>query len=220
MPGIFIAIIGLLVISIIFVNLKNPFQKKTREQYLQELAHFLEGKVEPIEDKENSFRISFNFENYKFVFEDIELLGFGAKDTKGQLIAETSRHLNFGFVETREKTSIKSGIMLASEIVDEPARKIVKVRLPESLSKFTANTNDPTTANRLMQDERVVQVFESYRNKDARGYHTISLRIVDGKVILEYQRSGITKPSLLGLIGDTASIESDIRKLLIIKLCL
>ena len=70
--GISILVIAALIFGIVYINSSSVHKKKTREEYLQDLANFLEGKVEPIVDRENSHKIEFNFEGYPFLYEDVQ----------------------------------------------------------------------------------------------------------------------------------------------------
>ena len=61
-----------LVLLGIFLFSSNPiFKPKSREQFIKDIAQFVEGRIEPIPEKGNSIRINFTFENEPFVFDTL-----------------------------------------------------------------------------------------------------------------------------------------------------
>ena len=117
MKGLIFVIAVILTAGIILLSGKSPLKKKkTREQFLQDLAEFLEGTLEPIEDdaNPNSFRIRFKYSGVDFVYEDFEKLGFKDKIYIAYLRAKTTSRLTLTFSAKKRSTKIRTDIFIAS----------------------------------------------------------------------------------------------------------
>ncbi len=213
---IFVGLLGVL----IFLSGYFSSQKKTRDQFLKELANLLGGKLEPIADLDNSYRISFNFENHDFTFDDIEEKGFTVTINKALLKVSTPTKFNLTFIEQEEKATMRSSIVLASQIEEENVSAVAKVNLPKSLKGLKVSTNDPLLANRLLDDSKVANIFSGFKNLDVRGYPSVSLKIVDGIISLEFGLLATFRPSLTELRSHIAQLENylDILLFLVEKL--
>lgn len=204
--------------GIIFLSAKSPFEKKTREQFLQELTAFLEGTLEPFGDEAygRSFRILFRFGGEEFVFEDLEKHGFRDKVYIAYLKVKTPSRLTLTFTEKRRSARIRTDIFMASEISTRQVEDHVLLQVPKYLKDLKVSTNDPVGANRLFEDKKTAAVFRRFKNVDSRGYPFLSIGIVDGTVILEFYSEKTFNPNLSGLWADIASIEGYLDKLTVI----
>ena len=218
MSWLLILIILLFGGGIILLGGRLPSKSKTRKAFLQELADFLEGKLEPIEQEhhENSFRIVFKFSGEEFIYEDFENQGFKDKVYKAFLKVKTPSKLTLTFTEKKHSTKIKTDIFLASEVSTDYVNEHVQFQVPKSWGALHAFTNDPADANELFEDKRIVSVFKQFKNVNTRGYPFLSIKIVEGEVILEFFSAKSVKPSLTALRADTASIEDYLEKLLVV----
>ena len=61
--GIIVFIVIALLAGIVYLEAQSQNKKKPREQFLGELSQSLEGRIEPIAEAKNSFRISFTFDD-------------------------------------------------------------------------------------------------------------------------------------------------------------
>lgn len=216
MTVVLIILVVLLIVGIIILNKEPSTKEKTREEFLEELTHFLEGKLEPLEGQDNAFRIIFQFEGVDFMFEDVEAAGFGGTNYKGYLKTKTGRNLDLNFTEVHGKVKIKSDILIASEIKDEPLRKDLKVSLPKALQGLKVFTNDPETLNKLFEDQKFVRVLSKFKNEDSRRHPFVSLKIEQGEVILEFHTNALFRPSYVQLHNDVPSIENQLNQLLVV----
>jgi len=204
--------------GIILLSGKSPFEKKTRELFLQELAKLLNGTLELIEgeDDESSFRILFRFEGEDFVYEDLEKKGFKSKVYKAYLKVKTPSKLTVRFTERKHSTKIKTDIFIASEVSTNYVDEHVGLEVPKHLKDLNVTTNDTIEANRLFDDRKISSILKRYKNVDSRGYPFLSLGLVDGTVTLEFHAATTFQPNLSALQGDIASIEDHLEKIMVI----
>ena len=210
-----ILIIVALLAGIIYFTRQTPLQKETRERFLQKLAELVESKPESIEGVTNSFRINFHYEGYSFIYEDVEEVGFKDKVNKAFLRIDSGSRLNLSFVEKERTTIVHRELFKASEIT-ESAERSNKVYLPKVLKNFEAFTNDPYLTNQLLEDKRIASVFLKFKNTDKRGYAFLSLKLIDGMVILEFHPAATFSPNILALHNNQALLEDYCDKLMIV----
>ena len=113
-----IIIVVLLVAGILFLSSHSPIKKKSREEFLEEVAKFIEGKLEKAQGQEGSYQINFNFEGQHFLYEDFEDKGFKEKLNKAYIKSQTSTNLTLAFTEKERKMRILSDVFIASNIPD------------------------------------------------------------------------------------------------------
>ena len=217
--NIIIVIILVIIIStfgIIILQGKSPFTKKTRGQFLKELAEFMEGSLQPLPGKEQGFSVSYQLEGVNVIFEDFLDQGFDRKGRKALLKVKTNNPLILGFMEKEGKATSRSAPFMPSQISDEPIEKIIKVKIPDQLKFFRILTNDPLQTNFLFEDPRVLDIFLAYKNLDNRGYPYMSLKIWEGEIILEFQPTAACHPGLPDLQQDIPTIENHTEKLLVL----
>ena len=166
MSMLLVLIVLLFLGGIILLSTKSPLKKKTRAQFLQELADLLEGVLEPIEDNEgeNSFRIKFQFKGQEFVYEDLEKKGFKEKIYKAYLKARTPSKLTLTFTEKRRSTKIRTDIFIASEVSTEHVNEHVQLQVPENLKDLKVFTTDPVAANQIFEDNKTAAILKKFKN--------------------------------------------------------
>ena len=191
-----------LCVGIILLGGYSPLKIQTREQFLQSLAKFLEGDLKPIEGEEEGFRIRFNFEGQTFLSEDVPEYGFAEKAYKGYLKTQSPTKLTLSFTEKPRSTLIKSDVIIASKIQDGPTEGRARVRVPSKLKDLNVHTNDPFLVNALWDNPKIVFIFSGFKNVDARGYPSMSIRMMDGLLVLEFSPMIDKKPNRPTLIRD------------------
>ena len=212
-----VIVIFALVAGIVYFSLiTTSGRKKTREQFLKELADSMEGSVEPLHDplQPNAFRVIFNFEGEKFIYEDIEELSFREKLFKGYLKCQTPSSLDL-YVTEKEKSNkiIQPELQFSAH---KNFKEKIKVHVPRSLRQFNVYTNHPQEANILLGDEKIAQVFAGFKNADSRGHPFLSLKILHGEVVLEFHSTVVYTPNRTDLINNVALMENYVQKLLLI----
>lgn len=218
MNGLLVLVFMFFLAGIILLGVRSPLKKRTREGYLQDLAKFLEGELEPIEEGalDNSFRVRFKFSGEEFVYEDTEELGFKSKIYKGYLKIKTPSKLTLTFTEKKRSTKIRTDIFIASEISTQQLEKHIRPNVPDHLKDFKVFTNDSLEANKLLEDKKISNIFKQFKNINSRGYPFSSIGIIDGAVILEFFSDRAFSPNLASLWSDVASIENYLNKLMVI----
>ena len=202
--------------AIIFLSRKGVTNKRTREEYLRELADFLEAKVENLSEQENSYKIEFVYQNQPFVYEDIEDVGFKEVHYKAFLKGKTESSLNLSFIE-RARDAIRSDVQSFAEIASSPwGRTSGEVQVPKALKEFSVLTNHPGKANELLGDEQVVGVFSRFKSVGLRGHPVMSLEIQGGVVLLRFHPPGGLRPSIFNVQSNVTSIENYMNKLIIV----
>lgn len=208
MGWIFFIVIVVLVVGILFAAGKWPFKKKSRGDFLKALSKLVDGNIEPILERSDSFRIKYNLDGVNFTFEDIQDRGFRAPINKAYLKVKTGQPFDLYFTSKEGSKKFGYNIVLASQVPLESERQKVKVELPRELSVFDVVTNNPVKAIALFEDERIVDLFLNYKNQDNEGYIFISLKIVIGEIVLEFHPVGGLKPNLLSLYKNIPNIEN------------
>lgn len=197
----------------------SSHKKKSRESYLEELAEFLQGTLEPIEgpDYKGSYRVRFKFEGEDFVFENIEAMGFKDKVYKYYLKVKTPYKLTLTFAEKKRSTRIRTDIFIASEVSTQQVDQKVYLQVPHYLNDLLVSTNNPTHANKFFDDKKISGIFKSLKNIDARGgYSYISLKIIEGMIILEFHAEKTLKPNIADIWANISSIEDYLEKIIVL----
>jgi len=202
--------------GIILLGAQSPLQKKTREQFLDDLTKFLEGTLEPIVDEhyKNSFRISFKFRDHDFVFEDLEGVGFKNKIYKCYLKIKMPSKFTLTLTEKKRSGRVTSDIFIASEVSSQYVSDTVPLQVPKFLKDMHVFTNDPFIANQFLNDAKVIHVLKGFKNADNRGYPFLSIGIVAGEIILEFYPERAFRPNFPELWTDISSIENYLNKML------
>lgn len=208
-----IIIVVVLLAGIILLNSNILFRKPTPEQFLQSLAKSLEGKPRPIEGQPESFQIDFFFAGQSFVYEDVPDRGFKEEARKGYLKTRVHADFTLYFTEKPRSTTIKTDIFISSQIPDGPTRPDVWVVLPPSLKGLDVQTNNIRLANKLLANARIVDLLLEFRNIDSRGSPSLSWKIVDGLMILEFHPAPGKIPNYHDLLGRVSSIEDHLEEL-------
>ncbi|MFA5261908.1 MAG: hypothetical protein WC450_11835 [Candidatus Omnitrophota bacterium] len=206
-------IVLLIVGLVIFIYIKKDTSKSVdAKKYLKAMAKFL-GQGKAVQsDEPYPQRIDFMYEGKPFIFEHVEeSVSGGKKRHRAFLKAETPLPLTLDFTE-RSRTSIR--VSLDSMLDVANPQTLAHIPLPKGLSDFVLSTNDRLKAIELLSDEKILKIFESFKNRDSVGHPVMSLEIVEGFVILHFHPPGGLKPSLLNLQLNVSSIEEYIKKIL------
>ena len=208
-----VIIVFVLLAGIILLKSNIVFRKQTREQFLHSLEKLLEGKLRPIEGLPGGSQIDFFFEGQPFVYEDVIDRGFKEEARKGYL--KTRIHVDFSlyFTEKPRSTTIKTDVLISSQIPTGPTRPDAWVVLPPSLKGLNVQTNNIRLANKLLANAKIVDVLLEFRNVDSRGYPSMSWKIMDGMMILEFHPAGGKIPNYHDLIGRVSSVEDYLEEL-------
>jgi hypothetical protein len=216
MPIVLLVFVIISIAAIIFLSRHTFVQSKDKNQFLKELARQVQGKLEAIEGQENSYRVTFHFEGYDLIFEDIELTGFQEKITKGYLRLKMKNRFTLIFTELERSGGVRADTFMPTKINEASLTQMMKVYLPKNLSDMIVKTNDPYISNKLFEDPKVLPIFTKYRNVDTRGYPSMSLRIVDGIIVLEFSTAAGVNPNLNNLRTNIGSFENYIDEIILI----
>lgn len=204
-----VLIVVIALAGIVLLSAKSPLHKSTREHFLQRLAKFLDGTLEPILDEgyENSYRIKFSFDGEECVYEDFEKTGFKDKVYSGFLKVKTPSKLTLTFSERKHSLKIRSDIFIASDVSTQVVDQRVRLKVPDYLKDLDVAATDAATANELLEDKKVAGILKKMQNIDDRGYSFLSLGIINGAVTMAFHAQGSYKPNLSALRNDIASVE-------------
>lgn len=201
-------VIALLVGGILFIAQETHENKKSKKSYLEELEKFVEGKLEPLAERPDSFRIIFKYQGKEFIYEDLEVQGFQESLHKAYLRGKTNSGLTLYATEKEKSTRIRTDIFIASEIPDEPIAEDQKVIIPKGLGDLNIHTNDIELTNALLSDFRMLKIILDFKNTAPGGSSFLSLKVLNGVVILEFYPVSQFKPSLQELKGNISQIEN------------
>ena len=210
--NIAIVIIFCLLAGIIFINWQKPVKMQLRKEFLKKMENLLEGKCVPIDGQDNNYRIKFTYEGEDFIYEDIQEKGIKENFNKAYLKAITQSNFTLKFSGKEKKGAVRTEVFIASKAFDKNIEQASVMKLPKELEDFNMFSNDPQKVNKLLEDEKVVQIFFEFINEDARGYKTVSLSIVDGIIILEFHSAATLKPSIFSLRSNLSSLEGYLDK--------
>lgn len=200
-------IILLCITAIIFINF-HWSKDETREHFLRRMEKLTEGTQELITGEENICRIYFSFEGENFIFEDREIKGLKETIQKAFLKAPTGSSLTMQFIEKKRKDTIRTSMIIASDIPNYVETNLKTVDVPESLSDFDIYTNNTEWANKLLMNQKVLSVFNKYKNINPYGAPVMSLKIMDGVILLEFHPIILMKPNLPSLKKDIHLLEN------------
>lgn len=207
-------LVVVLLAGIILINSNILFHRQTQEQFLQSLEKFLDGKLRPVIDAQaGGFQIDFFFAGQAFIYEDVIDRGFKEEARKGYLKTTVHKDFILYFKEKPRSTTIRTDVFISSRIPDGPTRPDAWVVLPPSFQGLDVQTNNIRLANKLLANARIVDLLLEFRNIDSRGSPSMSWKIMDGMMILEFHPAGRKIPNYHGLTGRIASIEDYLEEL-------
>lgn len=211
-----ILVILIVMACVIYFTMNAPVGKIQRQNYLEAMAHLFEGKVEPVLGAEHSCRITFNYRGQECLYEEVEVETSKGTTHFGYLKIKTPSKLNLSFTE-RTRTQIRSNAQSLEELAASMwGSTSEQVKLPKSLQDFHVYTNNPVVANKFMSNEKVLKVFNAYKNRDARGHPLMSLQVVEGVIGLEFHPTGELKPALFELQHNVTAAETYLRELIVL----
>lgn len=214
MTFLIVLVAFVLIGGIIWLNRPSPKKVRTREVALQELCQYFQGQMSILEGKDDGIKIDIDFEGYKFVFEDFREAGFVKGSFKAVVKLRVPENYSLNFVEKGEKTTIRSNIILASDIKDDPAKRALRLISPKALEKIQIVTNDTRSTNKLFENSKALKILLSYLNIDARKYPALALKINSGEIILDYQTQPNFKPNYDILMKNPSSLEDELEKMI------
>ena len=229
-----VIIMVVLLAGIILLNSNVLSRKPTCKQFLQSLEKLLEGKLRPIDGQPadrlpprghrspegeeplaagEGMQIDFFFEGQSFVYEDVPDRGFKEEARKGYLKTRVHADFTLYFTEKPRSTTIKTDIFISSQIPDGPTRPDAWVVLPPSLKGLDVQANNIRLANKLLANAKIVDLLLEFRNIDSRGSPSMSWKIIDGMMILEFHPAERKIPNYHHLTGRISSIEDYLEEL-------
>ena len=215
-----IIIVVVLLAGIILLNSNVLSHKPTREQFLHSLEKLLEGKLRPIDGQPadrlpagGGMQIDLFFEGQSFVYEVVPDRGFKEEARKGYLKTRIHADFSLYFTEKPRSTTMKTDVFISSRIPDGPTRPDVWVALPPSLKGSDVQTNNIRLANKLLANAKIVDILLEFRNIDSRGSPSMSWKIMDGMMILEFHPAPGKIPNYHDLTGRVSSIEDYLEEL-------
>ena len=102
---------------------------------------------------------------------------------------------------------MRTDVFISSRIPDGPTRPDAWVALPPSLRGLDVQTNNIRLANKFLANAKIVDILLEFRNIDSRGSPSMSWRIMDGMMTLEFHPAGGKIPNYHDLTGRISSIE-------------
>lgn len=214
-------IISLILIAVIVAvfllgNVNNK-KESSHEAFISKFNNFVKGKIVPVENYENSFRVEFDFEGRSFNLEDLEMAGFSEKSRKVHINHPTGTNFTLMLSEKKRGGRVQSDIMMVSKLPKNIKANSSKLRIPKQLKNFSIHTNDPTTANKLFDDDKILGIYSEFRNSDPRGRPFHSLKILDGVISLHFHNQTGYKPNYYSLKNELAMLEGILDKLIVIS---
>lgn len=209
-----ILLVVVLLAGLIYLSVHSASRKQTDGQFQQSLAKFLEGKLKALPDQPDGFQIEFQFKGYSFVYEDVPDRGFAQEARKAYLKINMGTNFTLYFTEKPRSTTIRTDLIIASQIPDELIQEDARVRVPAPLKGLNVHTNDPSLANRLFASEKMLDILLQFRNADSRGYPSMALRMMEGALILEYHSAEGKIPNYRAMRGDLHSLEDHFEDLI------
>lgn len=208
-----IILVVVLLAGIILLNSNVLSREPTREQFLRSVEKFLEGKLRPVESQPENFQIDFFFDGQAFVYEDMIDRGFKEEARKGYLKTRIHADFSLYFTEKPRSMTIKTDVFISSQVPDGPARPDAWVVLPPSLKGLDVQTNNVRLANRLLANPKIVDVLLGFRSVDSRGYPSMSWKVADGVMILEFHPAERKIPNYHDLTRRISSMEDYLAEL-------
>ncbi|OGX29326.1 MAG: hypothetical protein A2705_03420 [Omnitrophica WOR_2 bacterium RIFCSPHIGHO2_01_FULL_52_10] len=208
-----IIIVLVFLAGIILLNSNVPSREPTREQFLRSMEKILEGKLRPVEGQPENFQIDFFFEGQAFVYEDVIDRGFKEAARKGYLKTRIHADFSLYFSEKPRSTTMKTDVFISSQIPDGPTRPDAWVALPPSLKGLDVQTNNIRLANKLLANPKIVDVLLEFRSVDSRGHPSMSWKIMDGLMILEFHSAERKIPNYHDLTSRISSVDDYLEEL-------
>ena len=200
-----------LLAGIIFLSRHSSSHRQTGEQFQKSLEKFLEGKSRllpgHLPDAQEAFQIEFQFKGQPFLYEDVPDRGFAQEARKAYLKTGTDTDFTLYFTEKPRSTTIKTDVIIVSNIPDEPVQQGARVRVPAPLKGLEVQTNNPSLANKLLSSDKMVEILLEFRNVDSRGYPSLALKILEGTMTLEFHSAEGKVPNYRAMRGNVSSLE-------------
>ena len=218
MAAVIALIIVLLIAVVIFIEVFSPQANapKPKEEYLTKLNKYVDGRMEKIEGMTNAYRINFEMDGGQFTFEDVEEKSINSTIDKVFLKINTESKINLFFTERKQRTQIRTGMVIASDIPERGGEEEVELKVPKSLDMFEVHTNAPALINLLFQNPQVASFLSELKNADQRGSPFIPFKITNGWVVLSFYKESMFHPNIMELSKEVATIEKYVDPLLII----
>ncbi|MBI5416243.1 MAG: hypothetical protein HZA29_05450 [Candidatus Omnitrophica bacterium] len=207
-----VLIVILLLAGIIYLSVHSTPHNQTGEHFQRSLEKVLEGTLKPLSGQPpgspEAFQIEFQIVGYPFVYEDVPDRGFAQEVRKAYLKVRTYTDFTLYFTEKPRSTTIKTDVIIVSNIPDKPIEGAERVRVPAPLKGQDVQTNNTALANKLFANGKMVDIFLEFRNEDSRGYPSLALKILEGTIILEFHSAEGKTPDYRTLRRNPPSIEN------------
>lgn len=214
---VILIVVILIVAGAVILRGGKSAPQDTREEYLTALARTMEGEMTSIDGEDGSFRVSYILENESFIYEDRLISSFRDKVNKGYLKLATGKEYTLIFRERKKSHKIRSNIFIASQVPNQQINPKAQLVIPKILADFDIDTNNIEATNAIVNDAKVVKILSKYKSQDHRGYPFMSVKVLSGDIILEFNTSEGIRPQLKDLQRSPAVIEDHSRRLLILQ---
>ena len=94
-------------------------EKKSRYDFLKDLAEFLKGDLNQMEEQVSSYAINFKFEGKEFVYEDVEAAGFINNVNCAYLKSQSTSKLTLELIERERSKFIKTQMTTLNSSMDK-----------------------------------------------------------------------------------------------------
>lgn len=212
MVSFLIALSVVFILALLVISFPIAGKDKDREQFLREMADFLEGDI--IKENDSLSKISFVYKNHPFVYEDIVKYDLGQKYHKGFIKAKIQSPLVLFLIEKERQDALTAEGLL---YVDPQKQKRVEIfDLPEELSRMRVFTSDPFKARKVLNDQNVLKMLIQMKNIDYRGAESVPVKIVENMVSVEVYSKGPRKPNLVMFKNDPSMMDEHLRRMIVI----
>ena len=203
----------------IFLVVKQPSDaERRRRRFINELEQFLVANKEIIRGSTfQNYKLSFDFEGVKFVFEDIEEKSLKGSFNSAYLRVKLPKDLDLMFIGKKESVNIRKDVFLASEMDADDYSTRKKLKSPSELIEFDINSLTPSDISLFLSKRKVLKVLFKLKEKDERGQWFIPLKIVRGEVVITFGPSREMQSSYYRLQANLYQIENYLEYLLILE---
>lgn len=210
MTIVIILIVIVFAAGIFLFTQASGVSSKTREEYLAEMANYLEGVLEPMEGQKESYQIKFKFDGFDVVYEDHILPGFRSPVNRAHIKIKQSGTLVLTFHERTQSQKIVSGKISMIHKVDVNEQR-QSLKIPEKFKGFAIHTNNIERMNKIFSDQKFMAVLSKFKNTDSRGYLFMAVRLLDGEITLDLHNENRYYPSLLVIRKNLHLMEDPIK---------
>ncbi|MCA9406408.1 MAG: hypothetical protein KC684_07720 [Candidatus Omnitrophica bacterium] len=208
-----LVVIGLVVAGVLLFSGGGSSVKKSPATFLEDIQKYTDGTLQSQEGRQ---RVCFRFEGQDFIFEVARESGFKGDVDQYYLKATTAGHFSLNFTEKQRKKIVTQDLFMASEVPEDIPAERKELHMPKELKAFDVITNNKTWAQELLEDAKIVKILRRYVVMDGRGRPAVSLKVIEGSLVLRFYHSGPLQPDITDLQKNVPAIEGYTQEMLIL----